>query len=160
VRRTLLFGGLGVLGVVLLVLALLVGILVGRNLTGGSGAGGSDSALEQRDAVEERAPSPYDQPPEPIDFSGTGSQDTKPFKLSAGLARVEMAHQGESNFIVTLLDDKGDSVGPSLVNVIGPFYGSQEVQIREDGTYRLEVFAEPRGTWTIRVHKPSAMQDA
>ena len=153
-RRVLLFGGLGAVGILLLVSALLVSIVIG-----GSGVDESDSALEQREAREDAAGDPQQQPapepqpepqPEAIEFSGTGPQATEPFELSAGLARFEMTHQGEGNFVVELLDDEGAEVGPSLMNEIGPLdSSSQVVQIPQDGTYLLNVDAD--GAWTIRV---------
>jgi hypothetical protein len=91
------------------------------------------------------------EPAAPLEFSGTGPQATEQFDLSAGLARFEMTHQGESNFIVTLLDDEGAEVGSSLMNEIGPIDSSQAVQIPEDGTYLLNVDAD--GAWTIRVQQ-------
>ncbi len=83
-----------------------------------SGTDTPDSALEQREAEEgaaveaQRDPQPEPEPepePEPVglEFSGTGPQATEQFDLSAGLARFEKTHQGESNFIVNLLDDEG-----------------------------------------------------
>ena len=68
----------------------------------------------------------------------------------AELARFEMVHQGESNFIVDLLDDEGAEVG-YLINEIGQYDASQAVQIPEDGTYLLNVEAD--GSWTIRVQQ-------
>jgi uncharacterized protein with GYD domain len=61
-----------------------------------------------------------------------------------------MAHQGESNFIVELLDDEGVEVS-TLMNEIGQYDASQAVQIPEDGTYLLNVDAD--GAWTIRVQQ-------
>ena len=141
------------MGVLLLVFTLFVGIVIG-----GSGVDDSDSALEQREAredpagaaQEEPAPEPQPEPAaEPLEFSGVGPQATEQFELSAGLARFEMAHQGESNFIVELLDEEGAEVGPSLMNEIGSIDSSQAIQIPEDGTYLLNVDAD--GSWTIRV---------
>ena len=139
----------------MLVAVLFMGILIGS-----SGTDTADSALEEREAEEgaageeHRDPQPEPEPePEPVslDFSGTGPQATEPFDLSTGLARFEMIHQGESNFIVVLLDDEGAEVGSSLTNEIGPIDSSQAVQIPEDGTYLLNVDAD--GAWTIRVQQ-------
>lgn len=83
------------------------------------------------------------------DFSGAGMVATEPFSLSAGLARFEMSHQGERNFIVYLLDSAGNSVGATLANEIGSVNGSQAIQVPQDGAYLLRVEAD--GPWTIRV---------
>lgn len=93
-------------------------------------------------------PRPEDAPPT-RSFSGTGQTATDLFSLSSGLARLQMSHQGEGNFIVYLLDRQGYEVGPSIANEIGPFDGSQAVQIPEDGIYLLRVDAD--GPWTIEV---------
>ena len=82
-------------------------------------------------------------------FSGTGQTATDLFSLPAGLARISMSHQGESNFIVYLLDREGYEMGPSIVNEVGPIDASQAVQIPEDGIYLLRVDAD--GPWTITV---------
>ncbi|MDP9456699.1 MAG: zinc ribbon domain-containing protein [Actinomycetota bacterium] len=84
------------------------------------------------------------------DFSGAGMTATEPFSLNAGLARFEMSHQGESNFVVYLLDaTTGGSVGAGLANEIGAVEGSQAVQVPKEGVYLLSVTAD--GPWTIEV---------
>ena len=121
------------------------------------GYGGRDSALEEREAEEgaaggaQRDPQPEPEPAAPLEFSGAGPQASEQFDLSADLARFEMTHQGQSSFIVTLLDDEGAEVGSSLMNEIGPIDSSQAVQIPEDRTYLLNVDAD--GAWTIRVQQ-------
>lgn len=145
-RRYLLFGGIGCGALLLLGFMLFLGVIIGASGTN-EGQDRPDSSLEEQEAEEGEGAEPQ---PEPLEFSGTGPQATEPFELSAGLARFEMTHQGESNFIVELLDEEGNEVGMfSLVNEIGPYDGSQAVQIPEDGTYLLNVDAD--GAWTIRV---------
>ena len=82
-------------------------------------------------------------------FSGAGQQVTEPFSMPGGLARLTMSHQGEGNFIVYLLDREGFEIGPSIANEIGPFEGSQAVQVPAEGVYLLRVDAD--GPWTIDV---------
>ncbi len=84
-----------------------------------------------------------------ISLSGNGQTATEPFELESDLAVFRMAHQGNRNFIVYLLDRNGARVGPSLANEIGSFSGSKAIQIPRDGTYLLQVEAD--GSWTIQV---------
>jgi hypothetical protein len=151
-RRIQLYGGAGV-GVVLLIGAILfMGLLIVS-----SGTDTPDSALEQREAEEgaageaQRDPQPEPEPePEPVEleFSGIGPQATEQFDLSAGLARFELTHQGESNFSVYLLDETGEE--DLIVSEIGPVEVSQALQVPEDGTYLVNVNSAD-GAWTIRV---------
>ena len=84
-----------------------------------------------------------------ISLSGTGQAATEPFELESGLAVFRIAHQGNRNFIVYLLDQNGARVGTSLANEIGSFSSSKAIQIPTDGTYLLQVDAD--GAWTIEV---------
>lgn len=86
--------------------------------------------------------------PRTTSFNGVGKVATDFFQLSEGLNRVELTHQGSSNFIVKLLDKNGASVGMGLVNEIGPFEGSKAVQIPKDDIYLLQVEAD--GPWAIQ----------
>jgi hypothetical protein len=124
-----------------------------------SGTDTPDSALEQREAEEgaageaQRDPQPEPEPEPaaaPLEFSGSGEQATESFQLSAGLARFEATHQGESNFWVDLLDEEGNQLD-MVVNDVGPVDASKAIQVPEDGTYLLNVEAD--GTWTIRVQQ-------
>jgi hypothetical protein len=72
-----------------------------------------------------------------------------PFSLKAGGARFQLTHtNGESNFIVTLIDSNGAYVS-NLVNEIGPADVSTIVSIRTNGVYFLEIKAD--GNWNISV---------
>jgi hypothetical protein len=87
--------------------------------------------------------------PQTRSFSGDSQQATQLFALSAGLHRVHMTHQGDSNFIVDLLDENGGSVTLGLANEIGPFDGARAVQVPVDGIYLFSVQAN--GPWTINI---------
>jgi len=93
-------------------------------------------------------PRPSEAPPVPQEFKGNGQQVSEVFSIGKGLARFEMTHSGSSNFIVTLLDDNGNTVD-LLVNEIGTFDGSKAVSIRNTGMYLLDIQAD--GAWTIKV---------
>ena len=95
-----------------------------------------------------------EQPPEPqsIALSGKGQQATQKFTLENGLSIFEMAHSGQSNFIVSLLDEEGNEVGFSLANEIGSFNGSKAMNIAKGGTYLLNIQAD--GNWQITIRQP------
>jgi hypothetical protein len=83
-----------------------------------------------------------------ITLTGSGQTATESFELESGLAVFRLAHQGNRNFIVYLLDQNGRRVD-LLVNEIGSSSGSKAVQIPRDGTYLLQVEAD--GPWTVQV---------
>ncbi len=94
-------------------------------------------------------PRPTDAP-QTTSFSGTSKTATEFFRLSGGLHRIQLTHQGDANFIVDLLDVNGASVVPmGITNEIGPFDGSQAVTVPGDGIYLFQVDAN--GPWTIEV---------
>lgn len=84
--------------------------------------------------------------PTEVTLSGTGNQATELFTLRPGLARFDMTHNGESNFIVYLLDEHGDRVG-LIANSVGAGDYSKAVKIETAGKYLLNVTAD--GAWTI-----------
>lgn len=87
--------------------------------------------------------------PTPITLTGTGQTATNKFSLQEGLATFKMTHNGQSNFIVHLLDDQGNDDFGSLVNVIGSFSGSKALQIPASGQYLLDIQAD--GAWTVTI---------
>ncbi|MDP9438846.1 MAG: DUF3887 domain-containing protein [Actinomycetota bacterium] len=91
--------------------------------------------------------------PAPFDLTGVGASATEPFELESGLTIIKMSHQGSANFIVDLLDQAGTSVAPmGVANVIGPFEGSQAVQIPAAGQHLLNVQAD--GAWGFTIEQP------
>lgn len=87
-------------------------------------------------------------PPGSVRLQGVGQTATQQFALKAGLATFSLQHNGNRNFIVWLLNDKGERQD-LLVNVIGPFSGSKAIQVRADGSYLLDVAAD--GRWVVSV---------
>ncbi len=81
-----------------------------------------------------------------VPVQGNGDQAIVFLKLAKGLATFKMTHDGQSNFIVHLLDDQGQLVD-GLVNVIGPFDGSKALRIPSSGYYVIDVMAD--GAWSI-----------
>ena len=119
----------------------------------------TDNAAEKElvPAVPRKVGSSSEEEPQPeeegrssagINLTGSGQTATEPFELESGLAVFRMAHQGNRNFIVWLLDSNGRRVD-LLVNEIGSFSGSKAVQIPRDGTYLLQVQAD--GPWSVQV---------
>lgn len=86
-------------------------------------------------------------------FSGTGQQATGLFPLSEGLAVFELSYQGESQFVVQLLDADGNRVG-ELARAAGPFDGSRALRIERGGQYLLDVTAS--GPWTVKLRDAAA----
>jgi hypothetical protein len=84
----------------------------------------------------------------PASFKGAGKQVSPFLMLKPGLTIFKMTHDGESNFIVTLLDSNGRLV-ELLTNVIGTFDGSKAVGIQKSGIYCLNIVAD--GEWNIEV---------
>jgi hypothetical protein len=86
--------------------------------------------------------------PVPKVITGVGQKATEFVYLEEGLTRFEMRHNGDSNFIIWLMDKDGNLVD-SLVNEIGDFEGSKAVRIDEAGPYLLGVTAD--GNWEISI---------
>jgi len=95
-----------------------------------------------------KQPRPTDAP-ERTSFRGDNNAATPIFSLSSGLKRVTATHQGQGNFIVTMLDSQGREVAFALVNEIGTGEYSTTLPIAQDGLYLFTVEAE--GPWTIRI---------
>jgi hypothetical protein len=93
----------------------------------------------------EATPTPAPQPVV-LEFSGYGDEATELFRLDSGLIRCSYRHDGESNFIVYLLDDEGDAVA-LLANEIGACDGSSADSIRSAGDYLLSVTGD--GNWSF-----------
>ncbi|HEX5501938.1 MAG TPA: hypothetical protein VFW96_04915 [Thermomicrobiales bacterium] len=84
----------------------------------------------------------------PRTFTGHGDQTTVFFAARPGLLRVKGRQTGESNFIVELLDTRGDLVGLAA-NVVGAAPSSQVVPIPTAGVYIFNVTAD--GDWSLDV---------
>lgn len=65
---------------------------------------------------------------------------------------IEMAHQGQTNFVVTLLDEQGREVSCALANDIGTVEVSNAVHIAKAGRYILDVMAD--GPWQMTIRQP------
>lgn len=125
------------------------------NRSRGAAASAPASAPAAASAPATRPPEPTATPvpkPEPLKFTGSGQKASDIFTLRKGLAVFDSEHTGgTSNFIVYLLDAKGETV--SLVaNGIGNFSGSKAARIPADGSYLLNVSAD--GRWSISVSQP------
>ncbi len=87
------------------------------------------------------------EPIAPVVFKGCGS-NVALATFNKGLARIELAHNGKRNFIVSMYTLDGDLVD-SLVNEIGAFEGSTAVGIDNTSVYALDILAD--GEWTISI---------
>ncbi len=84
--------------------------------------------------------------PLPQTFSGQGANITPFFNGNTGGLRLVLRHSGQRNFIVRLLDSRGQTVDLSA-NVIGPHEGSKVVRLPGNGQYLLVIEAD--GAWSI-----------
>ncbi|NOU78415.1 hypothetical protein GC101_05925 [Paenibacillus sp. LMG 31459] len=95
-------------------------------------------------AAASAAPEPVAAPDDIIHLKGKSDQATDFFNLMSGIAIVEATDAGDSNFVIYLYDETGNSK-EMLVNEIGPYKGKSLVVIPEDGKYMLNV--ESDGSW-------------
>lgn len=113
----------------------------------GDGEDGSEENSENDESEEQEA---IDEP-DPIDFSGSGTDVTDEFDLEGGFVAVEATHTGgESNFQVELVDEQGE-MAELFVNSIGEFDGELGASPKE-GTYVLDINAD--GDWEITLRQP------
>jgi hypothetical protein len=149
-RGKVLLGCAGVLGLAVLFVGCLALLPSSNSGGGGSERGGSDgAAVEEADGSDRQ---PREPEPEPIVLSGEASQATDFFELEEGLAVFDFSHQGQMNFIATLLDEQGTEVGYALGNEIGTVESSSALRIQRAGRYVLDVDAD--GPWSATVTQP------
>lgn len=79
------------------------------------------------------------------EIKGAGDSVTQPIYLPGGLTVLTLYHWGNSNFIVHLLDSKGQTID-FLVNEIGTYHGTVSVTL-SPGSYRLGIKAD--GSWAV-----------
>lgn len=124
----------------------------GGNSDDGSGGessdnGGSESDSEDGDDSEQES---VDEP-DPIEFSGSGTDVTDEFDIEGGFTVVEATHTGgESNFQIELVDGDGE-MAELFVNEIGEFEGEAGAS-PEAGSYLLDINAD--GDWEITLRQP------
>ena len=94
----------------------------------------------------------YSPPPATQTFSGKGPTVTQLFSLKAGAARFQMEHKnGDSNFIVHLIDANTGRTVDFLANEIGPANLSTIENIRANGVFVLEIDAD--GDWNVTIQQ-------
>lgn len=117
-----------------------------------------DKAAQEGDPTDPGTPPPPPTPSGPGEFvfanatekewTGTGNKVVDGIVLKKGGAVFRFKHEGESNFIVQLLEPTGADAGPSQQNEIGKVDGAEDfVEVEADGDYKFEVQAD--GAWTI-----------
>lgn len=89
--------------------------------------------------------------PDPITFSGSGDTVTDFFTTEFQLLRVHLSHDGDSNFIVWLVDEEGNKE-ESLANKIGRYDASRYFNPLPNQKYLLDIQAD--GAWEIRIEQP------
>ncbi len=108
---------------------------------------GNDAPARQYDVEEGRT--------DTIRLQGSSRQASQKFSLEPGVAIFEVSHDGDSNFVVRLLDENGQSVD-TLFNQIGAYHGDQGFAIAKAGQYLLDVAAD--GNWTVAIRQPRLEQ--
>jgi len=114
-----------------------------------AGTGNQNSVSSTTSSSDVAPAAEVKQEPINVALSGSSNTATEPFKLRAGLATFKMHYGGNSNFIVRLLDTKGNDI-EGLVNEIGSFDGSKAVQIPREGEYVLNL-EHAMGDWTVNI---------
>jgi hypothetical protein len=87
---------------------------------------------------------------QPVKLAGRGRQASDKFKLDPGLTVFNVTNDGDSNFIVRLLDRNGKEID-TLFNEIGPFTGEKAFFIPRGGQCLLDV--QSNGNWTADVNQ-------
>lgn len=100
--------------------------------------------------VEVNQPRPSSAATLPLSEDGRGDSVVGPLRLSEGLARFQLTHQGNANFAAILYRANGRRVD-LLVNEIGAYSGSKATRIPDDGIYYLDLTAN--GSWSVMVSR-------
>ena len=131
-------------------LANVIGIFDGSSAIGVESPGTYilDIAADGNWTVNITQPAPVTRLEPPIALSGSGIQASPFFNLAAGLAVVRMEHDGQSDFVVRLLDSLGNAISV-LVDEAGPFDGSTAIGVPQTGTYMLDISAD--GNWKVEI---------
>ncbi|MFF9196826.1 hypothetical protein ACF09L_16630 [Streptomyces sp. NPDC014779] len=144
-RRGWLWGGLGALGLV----AVVLGVSVVANRGTQETAASTQPTTQAAEALSQPSPSPSTIPP--IRLSGRGQRASETFTMTEGLGIFRSKCSGcSANFIVELLDSSGQTKDV-LVNAIGSYDGSKAVGL-DAGRYRLNVTAD--AAWSITITQP------
>lgn len=122
-------------------------------IAGGGGDSEPEPAAQQgsgSSSITTSAPAPPPPEPEEIELSGKGDYASNLIELETGLSVFVIAHNGQSNFIVQLLDAQGGLVD-LLVNQIGAYQGVVGRGVIK-GKYVLSINAD--GQWGVVVMQP------
>lgn len=98
--------------------------------------------------IEVSQPRPADGDDLPFTATGTVDDVVGPIYVTSGLHTFDMSHEGDSNFIVRLLNLDGE-VAEYLANEIGEVDMTQATGIDETGVYYLEVIAD--SDWEVTI---------
>lgn len=89
---------------------------------------------------------------EVIQLEGEGQTVTDPVSLEDGLLVAAYAHEGESNYQVSLWNEDADERAAFLVNEIGGVNGTTAAPVAA-GNYSLEITAD--GPWNVTLVQPN-----
>ncbi len=100
--------------------------------------------------IEFSQPIPVAELNTPTTIIGTGNTVSKFINMKSGLTTFEIKHNGESNFIVWLLNSKGEHT-KLIANEIGVFSGNKAIGMSSAGIYLLDIEAD--GKWLIKINQ-------
>jgi len=83
-----------------------------------------------------------------LTFTGQGVDITDNFQCNGGLVKFQFTHDGDSNFIVHLVNTQTGDIAAYLINEIGQFSGTV-ADNPPAGTYLLTIDAD--GKWEIDI---------
>jgi hypothetical protein len=106
-----------------------------------------EEKIESKKQELEKQKEESTQPQSKQTLSGTGTK-TQKVTLSKGAAIFNYTYKGQMNFIVWLKDSDAQEVS-LIANEIGSSSGSKSVNIRESGTYLIDVKSD--GKWTLDI---------
>lgn len=119
---------------------------------GSDGSDGGDEGDGEETGDDESSEEQVDQP-DPVSYSGSGSEVRDGLEIQGGLTVVEATHTGgSSNFQIELVPANGE-YNALFANAIGEYDGVQAGLLDPD-TYQVDVTAD--GDWEITVRQPRA----
>jgi hypothetical protein len=90
----------------------------------------------------------------PLYINGNGKKMSDLFELESGLIKATFEHNGGGYFSIWLMDQNGKRI-ELFIGKPGKLKGSSSANIPRNGKYFIEVNADPKADWSVRIEKPS-----
>ncbi len=91
-----------------------------------------------------------------VNIRGQGQCSSDKFRLNGGFVKFKAWHDGKSNFIVHLINHRGQDE-KLLVNENGSYQGSSAFNLRAGGYYLINTKAD--GDWSVTLENPNPKQE-